>query len=102
MNNQKNIFWAIPFILVGIVWILKNAGIITYDIFRIIVSWQMLVMYIGIGNMTRKHYLGGLVAFLVGALFLLPKLGWIDSNVLQVYWPVAFVFCRCNADPRAA
>lgn len=91
MNNRKNIFWAIPFILVGIVWVLKNTGTITDDLFHIIVSWQMLVMYIGLGSMSRRHYVGGLITFLIGALFLLPRLGWLDSDWLQVYWPAVFI-----------
>lgn len=62
---------------------------ITDDIFHIIVSWQMLVLYIGIGSIFRRHYIGGLITFLVGAAFLLPRLGWMDSDWLQVYWPAA-------------
>lgn len=91
MNTGKNIFWAVPFIVVGTVWILKNTGMISYDIFRLIVSWQMLIMYIGLGSISRRHYVGGLITFLVGAAFLLPELGWLDSNWLHVYWPVALV-----------
>lgn len=91
MDIRKNIFWAIPFIVVGIVWVLKNTGVITDDIFHIIVSWQMLVMYVGLGSISRRHYVGGFITFLVGALFLLPRLGWLDSDWLRVYWPVAFV-----------
>jgi len=45
MNLRKNLFWAIPFIVVGVVWIMRNTGMITDDLFHIIVSWQMLVMY---------------------------------------------------------
>ena len=50
MNLRKNLFWAILFIVVGVVWIMRNTGMITDDLFHIIVSWQMLVMYIGIGS----------------------------------------------------
>ena len=67
MNLRKNLFWAIPFIVVGVVWIMRNTGMITDDLFHIIVSWQMLVMYIGIGSISRRHYIGGLITFLVGA-----------------------------------
>lgn len=91
MNSRRNIFWAIPFIVVGIVWVLKNTGAITDELFHIIISWQVLVMYIGIGSISRRHYVGGLITFLVGAVFLLPRLGWLDSDWLHMYWPAAFV-----------
>lgn len=91
MNLRKNLFVAIPFIVVGIVWVLRNMGMIDSEIFHAIVSWQMLVMYIGICNIFKGHYIGGLITFLVGVVFLMPEIGWLESDWLYTYWPVAFV-----------
>lgn len=91
MNVRKNVFWAIPFIVVGIVWLLRNMGMVTFELFDIIVSWQMLLMYVGVGNMLSRHFTGGLITFMIGALFLMPELGWIDSNWLSVNWPITLV-----------
>ena len=91
MNGRRNLFWAIPFIVVGVVWIMNNMGVIASDIFHIIVSWQMLVIYVGLGSISRRHYVGGMITMLVGVAFLMPELGWLDSDWLEVYWPAAFV-----------
>ena len=91
MNVRKNVFWAITFIVVGIVWLLRNMGMVTFELFDIIVSWQMLLMYVGVGNMLSRHFTGGLITFMIGALFLMPELGWIDSNWLSVNWPITLV-----------
>ena len=79
MNLRKNIFWAIPFIVVGIVWLLKNMGMIATDIFDIIVSWQMLVMYVGVSPFFSRQYVGGLITFLFGLYFLMPELDWMGG-----------------------
>ena len=51
----------------------------------------MLLMYVGVGNMLSRHFTGGLITFMIGALFLMPELGWIDSNWLSVNWPITLV-----------
>ena len=90
--NKRNVFWAIPFIFVGIVWFLKNMGIVTQELFSILISWQVLVMYIGIYNLFGRHFWGGIITFAVGAVFLLPEIGLLDSHWLHVYWPLIFIF----------
>lgn len=90
MNLRKNIFWAIPFIVVGIVWLLRNMGIIADDVFHIIVSWQMLVMYVGAFSFFSRQYVGGLITFLFGLYFLMPELDWMDGSGLTI-WPLLLV-----------
>ena len=90
MAFRKNIFWAIPFIVVGIVWLLKNMGMIATDIFDIIVSWQMLVMYVGVFSFFSRRYVGGGMTFLFGLYFLMPELDWMDGSGLTI-WPLLLV-----------
>ena len=90
MAFRKNIFWAIPFIVVGIVWLLKNMGMIATDIFDIIVSWQMLVMYVGVFSFFSRQYVGGLITFLFGFYFLMPELDWMDGSGMTI-WPLLLV-----------
>lgn len=96
MDFKKNLFWAIPFIVVGIVLILNNTGLIHPMAYEIILSWQMLIWYLGVNWIFRKHYKIGVIAFLLGALFLVPKLGWmnayLDKDMWEICWPIIFVF----------
>lgn len=90
MNVKKNVFWAIPFIVVGIVWLLKNMGMIATDIFDIIVSWQMLVMYVGVFTFFSRQYVGGLITFLFGLYFLIPELDWMNGSGMTI-WPLLLI-----------
>lgn len=91
MKGNRNLFWAVPLIAVGLVWQLKNMDYVSYDVFRIIVSWQMLLMYIGVVNFIKQHYVGGLITFGVGLVFLLPRLGVMDYDWLHINWPIALI-----------
>lgn len=91
MRRKGNLFWAIPLIVVGLVWQLSNMGYITSQVFHIIVSWQALLMYIGIVNIFKRQYIGGIITFGVGLLFMLPKLDILDHDWLRVNWPIALI-----------
>lgn len=91
MQFRKNVFWALPLIAVGVVWQLKNMGIITYDLFHLIISWQMLLMYIGLYSIFCRRIVGGLVTFLAGAWFLMLQIGWLENDWFHVYWPLALI-----------
>ena len=90
-TNNKSVFWAIPFIFVGIVWFLKNMGIVTYSLFSILISWQVLLIYVGLFNLLSKRFWAGLITTAIGVVFILPEIGWSSSNWLHVYWPLIFV-----------
>ena len=91
MRTKGHFFWAIPLIVVGLVWQLHNLDYVSYEVFRIIVSWQMLLMYIGAVNMIREQYVGGIITFGVGLLFLLPRLGILEHDWLRLNWPLILV-----------
>lgn len=93
MNNTKrNVFAAILIIYVGIVWFLRNIGMISPEWFRILFSWQLLVIFIGIRFLCSKRIWGSLVLIAIGTLFLLPKFGILAAEWLHLYWPLALVF----------
>lgn len=91
MRENRNLFWAIPLIAVGLVWQLKNMGYVSPDVFHIVVSWQMLLMYIGVVNLIRKQFVGGLITLGIGLVFLLPRLGVLDYDWLHLNWPIALI-----------
>lgn len=91
MRAKRNLFWAIPLIAVGLVWQLYNMDYISHDVFRIIISWQMILMYIGTVNIIKQQYVGGIITFGVGLLFLMPRFGMLGYDWLTLNWPVALI-----------
>lgn len=77
---------SFAFIVVGIMFLGRNLGWIDPEIFHIVVSWQMLLIYIGLFQLIKKNIIGGLVLMTVGAYFLLPS-----DYGLGAYWPVLLI-----------
>lgn len=93
MKTRKNVFWAIPLIFIGALWQARNMEWISGDIFHIFISWQILLIYLGIWSLFGRQYIKGLISIGVGVIFLLPVLGVVNSYDARIYWPLAFIIC---------
>lgn len=104
-------YWAATlFILSGSLLLARNLGWIDHSIFSILVSWQMLLIVIGVYQLTIRHWVGGLTLMLVGVCFLAPKLymPWISIDTWQLLWPagliIAGIAClgkfSCKSTPK--
>jgi predicted membrane protein len=82
---------AAIFIAVGAILIGRNLGLIEYGIYRILLSWQMLLIVIGL-SIVRRQTTGGIVLIGVGSFFLIPHFTNLGYNWLGTYWPLVFVF----------
>lgn len=90
---------AALFIAAGALLLARNVGWITSQLFDILVSWQMLLIVVGIYMMVKRAFIRGLVVFAIGAYFLSPHIGWLPVNVNAILLPVilmaiglAFIF----------
>lgn len=100
MNDHENDFRqkktngyliAILFIIVGILFLLRNLGVIDPSLLGLIVSWPMLLVVWGIFTIFHRHPVGGMILVGVGVYFLFPQLNWITNDFLRVYWPLALI-----------
>ncbi len=84
---------ALLFIAVGVLKLGSNLGWINLDVYHTLVSWQMLLIVIGVFNILFKHWWSGVILTVVGVSFLFPKLiapwFWIDMSILT--WPVILI-----------
>lgn len=69
----------------------RNLGWITYQFFDMLVSWQMLLIVLGVYMMAKRAFVRGLVLFGIGAYFLSPHVGWLPVNVNAILLPVILV-----------
>jgi len=66
--------------------------IIPASISHIIISWQMLLIGIGMLNIiTNKNYSSGLILISIGTFFILPRVFDIPFEVREMFWPAIFV-----------
>lgn len=90
-NGLNGEFIAIIFIIIGFILIGKNIGIINYSLSRILISWQMLLIALGVITILKKQYTGGIILVGIGSFFivrLIPGFGhiWVEN-----YWPLIFI-----------
>jgi len=90
-TNKRSIIGLI-FIIVGAVLIAKKMDIIPESISHIIISWQMLLIGIGVINIvTKSNYRSGLILISIGTFFILPKMFDIPFEIKDMFWPAIFV-----------
>ncbi|MDR0891121.1 MAG: cell wall-active antibiotics response protein [Mediterranea sp.] len=77
---------ALVFILVGLLFLGRNLGWVNDELFHAIVSWQTLLIVIGVVQLIKRHFWGGLILIVVGGYFLLPV-----PYGLSTYWPVVLI-----------
>lgn len=90
-QRGNTILIASIFIAVGAILIGRNLGFIDYSIYRVLLSWQMLLIVIGL-SIVRRQTTGGIVLIGVGSFFLIPHLTNLGHNWVGTYWPLIFVF----------
>lgn len=87
-------YWAATIlILSGSLLLGRNLGWVSYELFSIVISWQMLLIVIGIYQMSTRHWFGGLILSLIGLCFMAPmlNLSWLPINMSQLLWPAALI-----------
>ena len=74
---------ATLFIIVGILFLLRNLGMIDPSLFDLLVSWPMLLVVSGIFMIFHRNPVGGMLLVGVGVYFLFPQLNWITNDFLR-------------------
>lgn len=91
-KSKKRALVGIVFIIVGAVLIAKKMDLIPASISHIIISWQMLLIVIGVINIVSKHnFRSGLILIIIGTFFILPNLINIPFEVKTMFWPAIFI-----------
>ncbi len=82
---------AIAIVILGALFLGRNLGLISHELFRIIVSWQMLLVFLGIGAIIKRNYTSGAVLVFIGSFFLTPKITGGGTNLLETWWPLLLI-----------
>lgn len=89
---NKGIGFGIVLLIVGFVFLGNNFGIIPLAIKNVIISWQMLLIFIGVVNLFKRQFVSGVVLIFIGSFFIIPKVvSGIDGNFIHIYWPLLLI-----------
>ncbi|MDR1170281.1 MAG: cell wall-active antibiotics response protein [Prevotellaceae bacterium] len=100
-NHYSGIIFSIILILFGALLIAANTGLIPPGFNKIIISWQMLMIIIGVCSVFKRRglHFHGLLFICLGIFFIIPRVakifpsvfGNIDTNFIKIYWPVLLI-----------
>ncbi len=80
-------FLGIILVLIGTILIARNYGWLGYDFSRILISWQMLLIVIGLFQLARRAYTPAIVLIGIGLFFLVD----IPYNFRENFWPALII-----------
>ncbi|MBN2174108.1 MAG: hypothetical protein JW731_08255 [Bacteroidales bacterium] len=93
VSNQNRTFGlGLLIIVFGLVILLNQLDVFPPSLSNILVSWQMLLIAIGIYNVLYINSRAfGIVLIVVGGFFILPELFDFSFNFKRNFWPVILI-----------
>ena len=90
-SSGKRIYFGLFLIAIGGFWILERLDLIP-DIWNdILISWQMLLIGIGIFSLIGGNRTSGTILILIGGFFLIPEIVTIPYELRRIGWPLLII-----------
>ena len=87
-QSNKATLLGVLLILVGGLWFMHQAGMISDALWHVIFSWQMLLIALGCLALAERNYSWGTTLIVVGGLFLYRR---ATGTALEYIWPVIII-----------
>ena len=89
---NKGLGFGMLLMLVGVLFLAFNFGLIPFPLKSVIFSWQMLLIFIGLVNLTKRKLISGVILIFVGGFFIIPKVfPVIGDQFIHIYWPLLLI-----------
>lgn len=91
-NRSRTVIFAFIVIAAGVLLLLRSVGILPWELSRVFISWQMLLIVIGVFNiMSTQHRVSGYILLGVGGFFMIDKFYDFNIGFWQVFWPLVLI-----------
>jgi len=91
-NQNRTVGFAVLIIVAGVILLLNSLNLFPHDLSRIIVSWQMLLIGIGVVSLINsKEKVSGIILIAIGGIFLLAKISDLPVSVWSIFWPTLLI-----------
>lgn len=91
-NKSSTVFFALLVIAAGVLFLLNGLDLIPRDVANVLITWQMLLIVIGLFNLfSRQHRTMGIILLLIGGFFLAGKFYDLHVSFWQVLWPTILI-----------
>jgi predicted membrane protein len=88
---NKRIYFGVFLIALGVFWILERLGLIPDFWDDVLISWQMLLIGIGIFSIIGGNKTSGTVLIVIGGFFLVPEVAHIPDELRRIGWPLLII-----------
>jgi predicted membrane protein len=89
--SNSRVLFGLFLIAVGAFWILVKLNLIPPVWNDVLVSWQMLLIGIGIFSLIGGNRTAGTILIIVGGFFLIEKVVHIPYEIRQIGWPLLVI-----------
>ena len=95
----KGLGFGLFVMLIGIVFLGLNFGYIPHELRHVIISWPMLLIFIGIVNFFKTKFFSGTILIMIGSFFIMPHIieaypayfPGISGHFTHIYWPLLLI-----------
>lgn len=91
LSENKRVYLGMFLIAVGGLWILERLDLIPEVLENIFISWQMLLIGIGVFALIGGNKTAGIVLISIGGFFLLDEIYIIPRELRKIGWPVLII-----------
>ncbi len=89
---SRNYALGVLVIFAGLILLLSNMNILSYEASHIFFSWQMLLIGIGVISLFgSENHTPGYILIVIGSVFLIPRVFDLNFNIMHVFWPVILI-----------
>ena len=90
-SPQKTMLMGLLIVLFGVLYMMHNIGLVNPTLWRVIFSWPMLLVAIGLVNIADRKPAFGLLMIAIGGAFLLNRYYDLPFNLFSFFWPVIII-----------
>jgi predicted membrane protein len=90
-NPAKTMVIGLMVVAFGLLYMLRNMQVIDQQTWRVIFSWPMLLVAIGIINLAERKISWGLLFLAIGGAFLIDRYYDLSFNLFTFFWPVMII-----------
>jgi len=90
-KSDKRFYFGVILIAVGVILILERLNLIPESMADMLISWQMLLVGVGVLSLIGGNRTAGTVMIVIGATFMIPELITVPHEVRRIYWPLILV-----------
>jgi len=90
-KSDKRFYFGVILIAVGVILILERLNMIPESMADMLISWQMLLVGIGVLSLIGGNRTAGTILIVIGGTFMIPELITIPHEIRRIYWPLILV-----------